>query len=533
VRAEEHTVDLQLESRTGQVMEWGFEARDGAAAPHEAEADVIVSAESGTTWKVPAFWPGGSELRVRFRPPEPGRYTWEASGAADARGTLHAQGAAEPTRGPVIAAGQRFEHADGSPFLWLGDTWWMGLCARWSWPEDFQLLCADRQRKGFNVVQIVAGLYPDMPAFDERGANEAGFPWEKDWSRINPGWFNAADQRIQWMARCGIQPCLVGAWGYYLSWMGVAKMKRHWREVVARWSVYPVFWALAGEATMPYYLSQTPAEDRAAQLAGWTEIGRYVKEIDPWHRPVSLHTAYGKDSRDEVADSSLVDFDLIQCGNSGYFAQQETVKFVKAAVARTPSIPVVQAETCYENAQGTNTPDMVRFCWWSTWLSGVGGYTYGADGIWQASSRARPYGPSPTGMAWGDCAWEEAVNAVGSSQVAWGARLLSELGWERMAPHQEWIEPAADAERWFAPYAAGVPRKLRVIYYPVLTLYPWMWAKHVVKGLEPGVRYSAQLLDPRSGEAQELGIVQGDDKGEWRAPCPPVSHDWLVVLRAE
>ena len=51
----------------------------------------------------------------------------------------------------------------------------------------FSALTADRVSKGFTVVQIIAGLYPDMPAFDPRGANEAGFPWEADYARITPG----------------------------------------------------------------------------------------------------------------------------------------------------------------------------------------------------------------------------------------------------------------------------------------------------------------------------------------------------------
>ena len=50
-----------------------------------------------------------------------------------------------------------FEHADGTPFYWLGDTWWSGLSDRLSW-EGFQKLTADRKEKGFTVVQIVAGL---------------------------------------------------------------------------------------------------------------------------------------------------------------------------------------------------------------------------------------------------------------------------------------------------------------------------------------------------------------------------------------
>ena len=41
-------------------------------------------------------------------------------------------------------------------------------------------------------MQIVAGLYPDMGAFDDRGRNEFGFPWQRDYSRINPEYFDLA-----------------------------------------------------------------------------------------------------------------------------------------------------------------------------------------------------------------------------------------------------------------------------------------------------------------------------------------------------
>ena len=141
-------------------------------------------------------------------------------------------------RGPLRIAEDRrhFTYADGSPFFWLGDTWWMGLCQRLHWPEEFQRLAADRRAKGFTVIQLVAGLYPDMPAFDERGRNEAGFPWEADYARVRPDYFDAADRRIQYLVDQGFVPCIVGAWGYHLPWLGTDKMKQHWRYLIARWA---------------------------------------------------------------------------------------------------------------------------------------------------------------------------------------------------------------------------------------------------------------------------------------------------------
>lgn len=48
------------------------------------------------------------------------------------------------------------QHEDGTPFFWLGGTWWMGFTKRLSWPDDFQELAWDRMNKGYNIIQIVA-----------------------------------------------------------------------------------------------------------------------------------------------------------------------------------------------------------------------------------------------------------------------------------------------------------------------------------------------------------------------------------------
>src|SRR5205085_12453744 len=84
---------------------------------------------------------------------------------------------------------------------------------------------------------------------------EAGYPWQPEYTRINPAYFDMADLRIQYLAEHGLTPCIVGAWGYYLPLLGLDRMKQHWRNMVARWGAYPVVWCLAGEGTMPYYLS--------------------------------------------------------------------------------------------------------------------------------------------------------------------------------------------------------------------------------------------------------------------------------------
>ena len=58
----------------------------------------------------------------------------------------------------MSAGGKGFENGDGTPFLWLADTWWMLITSRVSWLDGFRTLTADRSKKSFTVVQTVVGF---------------------------------------------------------------------------------------------------------------------------------------------------------------------------------------------------------------------------------------------------------------------------------------------------------------------------------------------------------------------------------------
>jgi hypothetical protein len=73
-----------------------------------------------------------------------------------------------------------------------------------------------------------------MPAFDPRGANEAGYAWEPEYARINPAYFDQADVRMAALVQAGLVPCIVGSWGYYLPLMGQRKIRQHWRYMSAQ-----------------------------------------------------------------------------------------------------------------------------------------------------------------------------------------------------------------------------------------------------------------------------------------------------------
>ena len=162
------------------ITEWFYTSGKRYLDPFsEVELDVIFTGPDGAERRVPAFWAGEGSWGVRYASSTPGLHRYRSACSDTSNPDLHGlEGTLEVTpyegshplqqHGRLAIAPDRrhLQHVDGTPFLWLGDTWWMGFTRRLSWPTDFQELAADRVAKGFSVVQIVAGLYPDMGPFD-------------------------------------------------------------------------------------------------------------------------------------------------------------------------------------------------------------------------------------------------------------------------------------------------------------------------------------------------------------------------------
>ena len=432
-----------------QVLEFQLESTKKYNDPFlEVELDVLVTPPGREPFRVPAFWAGSNLWRVRVSSPIEGEHTLRTLCSDASNASLHDH-AAEFTvtrysgsnrfglHGPlrVSASKRHFEHFDGTPFLWFADTWWMGFTRRLHW-EEFQRLTADRVAKGFNTVQIVAGLYPDMPAFDERGLGEGGFPWTTNYARIRPEYFDAADRRMQHLVENGLMPCVVGAWAYHLPWLEIERMKKHWRYLIARWGAYPVVWCVAGEGAMPYYLSEDKERDRAFQIKGWTEIARYIRETDGFRRLITIHpTDY---SRAQVSDPNVIDFEMLQTGHGDRSSIPNTIDTLRKTLRLEPTMPVFNSEVCYEGIGNTCFDDVQRFYFWTCLLSGATGHTYGANGIWQVNRREQPYGKSPHGGNWGTTPWDDAMHLPGSGQLGRAKKLLERFEWWRFEPHPEW-----------------------------------------------------------------------------------------------
>jgi len=530
------------------VAQWSLTSGKKYRDPFRQVAlDAVVTAPDGTERAVPAYWAGGQYWGLRYAPTIPGLHRYRTVCSDTANKDLHGRDGAIQARAyqgknPLqrhgclrVAADRRhLEHADGTPFFWLGDTWWMGFTKRLPWPAGFEKLARDRVAKGFTLIQIVAGLYPDMEWQDPRGANEAGFPWKRDFSRLNPGYFDKADRRVAHLVESGLVPCIVGSWGYFLEFAGLDVLKRHWRNLVARYAAYPVVWCVAGEALMDWYLrprdNRDPEQRRRELRAQWSELARYIRSIDPAGHPITIHPT--RIGHDQVDDPAVLDLDMLQSGHGGYPSLSDTVQFVSDALDHQPQLPVLVGEVNYEGIGESSREEMQRFLFWTCLLSGAAGHTYGANGIWQLNGRAKPYGLSPHGSSWGGLPWEDAARLPGSTQLGLGKKLLERYPWSRFETHLEWIEPAQTAENRFGCYAAGIPRTVRIIYIPTAASWTAWGGAMTVNGLEQKVAYRAFWFDPKSGKRSGLGKVHPNAEAKWVVPKPPVFQDWVLVLEA-
>ncbi len=534
----------ELRTQTNCMVEIALTAsRDYQDAFHDVTLDVAFENPQGKPLKVPAFWAGGRVWKARYASAMAGTHRWKSiCSVPEDRGLHEISGtvAIEPYRGenalfahgPVRVASDRrhFEYADKTPFFWLGDTWWMGLCRRLHWPDEFQQLCADRRAKGFTVIQIVAGLYPDMPAFDPRGANEAGFPWEKEYSRIRPEYFDRADERIFYMVEQGFVPCIVGAWGYHLPWLGTDRMKAHWRYLIARYGALPVVWCAAGEGTMPFYGSPHGKEEADMQKAGWSDVIRYIRSTDPFNRMITIHPS--RSARETVDDPSILDFDMHQTGHAPQEAIGGMARQVRESYGRQPAMPVIAGESSYEGLDlrewggSVLSADAARQMFWTGLMNnGAAGGTYGANGIWQVNRRDAPYGPSPHGRSWGSVPWDEAMKRPGSSEVSLARQFLSRYPWYRLEPMPDtaaWADEQP-AKNDLMPFASGTGTDLRIVYVPQARPI-------VVKQLAAKTAYSASIFDPIHGKTESVSPAATDDAGSWK--CTPTNreHDWVLVL---
>jgi hypothetical protein len=471
---------------------------------------------------VAGFWDGGQSWKARFAPPAAG--TWSYSSASADPGLNGVSGslqvAANPARHGFVRvarsgarAGRYFEYSDGTPFLWIGDTWWP--FAKKGMPfSRSQAVVDDRSSRSFTVGQMMFG------------ANSAVRLAGRDFSTLDFDAIRDAERFIAYANSKGIVLWIMPWWSAQnlAGTAGPEKMRRWTRYAVHRLSAYNVIWNVGGEYNMYDY--------GGLGLDFWKDLGALIRREDTAGHMIGVHNTPPGWSAGELGNSAQwstgevlhnepwLDFNGSQTGH-GKWRSEMSPLVIAADYARKPPKPTLITEVWYEFDQGSAPAMDVRFAAWSAILSGAAGHTYGGGHQWWADV------PDPSLTPRRD-SWPRPALTVdtldfpGAVSIGFLSKFLQSIEWWKLEPHPELVL------EYPQPLASAVPGGEYLVY----ARYGGQF-KLDLRGASGDFEFT--WIDLANSKLGRTGKVTGGAVRTFHAPDDYpgtlVYGDWLLHLR--
>ncbi len=556
--------------------------------------------------RVYGFWDGGSTFRVRVVANAPGDWVWRSganhadAGLCGERGHLEATSwtgaelAENPNRRGFLRPtpnGHALTYADGTPCFLIGDTWWATPTYRHRWTDEpegvpvgpgmgFKDMVRYRKAQGYNLIAMIAALpawandgrpariwYDEAAGIGIRDAwqqagtssakdmhNEGGRPFEfpgrvpgyedvvPDFDRINPGYFQAMDRKIDYLDAEGFIPFIevtrrdvTTAWRAFYDWP-----ESYARYVQYVFSRYQAHACILSPIHFDWVGMSVPSRDYNEP------VGRVFEQFGP--------PPFGTLCSANCSGSTLINFDqpswltLHQIGN--WRDHDSHWLLTEIYHEADPSRPALNGEPYYAGwadhrgwptYEGWSQGDFIggteaddagcRSGMYGSFLSGgLAGHIYGAQGIWGADIEPEVVK---------NTLWEALQWRSGAQMAHLRTFALSESArYQHLVPCADLVTPSKTAETkgnegW--AYAARTPEKDLFLLY-----FERGYAIHaveapVVRGALPSEVYHADWFDPRAGVWHDAGALTSDAWCQIALPPLPSGEDWalkLVVQRA-
>lgn len=561
------------------------------------EVKVWVELEGpGFNKRVYGFWDGGSTFKVRITPLSPGRWSWSSGsnvsddglnnqkGAIDAIAWTEAEKKENPIRRGFIRASANKHaliHADSTPYLAIGDTWFALSSARFKWYDDdrrrpigpeagFKDYVQWRKEQGFNWVNIIAA-FPNWKTDDSswllkmndsakttvRSAwmefgtgsaknmdNEGGRPflfpgkvpgyenYFPDMDKINPEYFKALDRKIAYLNQHGFVPFIEASrrdasmlWSKYYEWPN-----SYTRFVQYIYSRYQAYNTVLGPVHLDIIdLTISPDEYTAAFKAMEKEYGGlpFGNLLSANANPSTLEN-WGEDSW----------VTLHQIGNKrehNFYWYLTEIFYLKNPAPALNGEPYYSgysdprglgAVNYTRGAKGGTLKDnaLCRSGMYGSFLSGgFAGHVYGAEGIWGADIE-----PAAPIKMWDAFKWGS------GAEVRYLKNFAFSVGerYRDLEPQSELVTPnrthdILSYEGW-AYCARTADKNIFLIYFE--DGYP---RNTEIRGAKLNSIYTAQWFDPRTGQWKDVGAdgrVTSSKIGIIAIKNLPRNADWGLKL---
>jgi len=372
---------------------------------------VRYTSPSNKTYDCYGFWDGDDTYRIRFMFNGTGTWKWETQCSDTDNPGLHAvKGTVDVCayRGsnPLYAKGylrisdnrRYLVHANGSPFLWIGDTAWTAYM--YATDAEWRQYIDDRSRKKINTILMSSCCLTR----DERSRDAKGEIFFTKCSpiRINAVAWRNLDQKVQYANDRGILMVITGLLnGGVVGNAAVHEVDAFVKMLCAR---------LAGN-----HVILSPMQDWGTfHWENHHRFGTTIREVLPFHL-ITQHLRRRSDRRSHNTHHGLttgaawtlhfhhysyLDFSGLQTGHGASLedgkplsdnhkmnlAAQDHIQWIDQVYAEEPHKPVIVLEGMYELNEGSeyveNSRAMVRRQGYWSFLNGACGYTSSCHAIW-------------------------------------------------------------------------------------------------------------------------------------------------------
>jgi hypothetical protein len=547
--------------------------------------------------RVYGFWDGGRTFRVRIAATAPGTWRWRSGSLPRDPGldgktgefTATAWSAEELQQNPLrhgflraTANQHALEHADGTPYFALGDTWWATGTNRYPWYDSdeprplgptagFKDYVRYRKQQGFNWINMIAAfpnwmtdgkpwnMVINVPerltlrsAWVEFGTgsaknmdNEGGRPFLfpgkvpgyedmfPDVDRINPQYFRFIDRKIDYLNEQGFVPFIeVSRRDASMCWQRFYQ----WPESYARFIQYIWSRYQANNTVLsPVHL------DVISETIGPDEFLKAIKLVMDRYGPPPFGTLISANANPSTLEN-WGDDSPITLHQTGNMREHNNYWYLTEIYRQLHPRPALNGEPYYAGYHdarslgggrgyqygalgGTEQDDQfVRSGMYGSLLSGgFAGHVYGAEGIWGADIEDA----APTKM-WDAFQWRSA------SQMQYLRAFALSIGkrYQELAPDADLVSPNKTPvlrgyEGW--AYSARTPDKSIFLAY-----FEKGCPRSQIRGAKLNAAYRAEWFDPRTGSWQNVGdgTLKSSVIGILTLPDFPSDADWGLRLVA-
>ena len=548
----------------------------------------------GFNKRVYGFWDGGQTFHLRVVATQPGTWTWKSGSTPNDPGLSGKSGSfkavdwteAEKTNNPLrhgfvraTANQHALEHADGTPFFAIGDTWYSVGANRFRWYDDnterpigptagFKDYVRYRKAQGYNWVNVIAA-FPNWMTDDKswhivmddsakttvRSAwlefgtgsaknmdNEGGRPFFfpgkvpgfeqqfPDMDRINPEYFKFVDRKIDYLNANGFVPFIEVSrrdaglcWFKYYGWPD--SYVRFIQYIFARYQanntvLSPIHLDIIDETVSP--------DDYTAA------IHTMQKKYGPPPFGTLLSANANPSTLENWGDDSWVTLHQIgnmrEHNNYWYLTEIFNLKNPKPALNGEPYYAGYKdnrgagSVNYTHGAEGGTDRDnaFVRSGMYGSFLSGgLAGHVYGAEGIWGADIEST----APIHM-WDAFQWRS------GAEMQYLRTFAFSIGkrYQELVPLTDLVSPNRTKEtlgyEGWAYCARTIDKQLFLVYFENGC------PASQIRGARLNSVYRAQWFNPREGTWKDAGSgkLVANKIGIIRLPDFPDESDWGLLL---